>query len=331
MDNLMEFLNNGKAHVKVEMNADDLMAFSENLIQRPKDELVTMVEEARKERMLTKSEVKESFGVCDATLWHCRPFQEDGFDRSKVLKLADHIDFTQKTQRKQASSDIYKDLFTPEIIATPRGWFVRIRTNYGSNLEKEISGKQFVWYDKSKAQDKEEVAYRIAATKFSKEILSEYLKSHPVSDWSNRLHSVNAIKNREGGFSIKDVMTDRNTLPFIRMTEEQCRLYSSMSKEDIPNFLRQLTLKYLNEEDAKVIIKRLKEETNAKMGTLQLPLRERDYSPEIVAIFSNGLSTVLSSLNVSPTSSGYNREWEVGKPKKYDTTDNPDSGTQMSM
>ena len=70
MDNLMEFLNTGKAHVKVKMNADDLMAFSESLIQRTKDELGSMVEEARKERMLTKSEVKEIFGVCDATLWH---------------------------------------------------------------------------------------------------------------------------------------------------------------------------------------------------------------------------------------------------------------------
>ena len=46
----MEFLNNGKAHVKVEMKADDLMAFSENLIQHAKDELGSMVEEARKER-----------------------------------------------------------------------------------------------------------------------------------------------------------------------------------------------------------------------------------------------------------------------------------------
>ena len=39
----MEFLNNGKAHVKVEMNADDLMAFSENLIQWSMDELAEMV------------------------------------------------------------------------------------------------------------------------------------------------------------------------------------------------------------------------------------------------------------------------------------------------
>ena len=32
MDNLTEFLNNGKAHLKAEMNADDLMAFSEKAL-----------------------------------------------------------------------------------------------------------------------------------------------------------------------------------------------------------------------------------------------------------------------------------------------------------
>ena len=165
---------------------------------------------------------------------------------------------------------------------------------------------------------------------FSKEILAEYLKLHPVSDWNNRLDSVNAIKNRDGGFSIRVVMTDGYTLPIIKMTDEECRLYRSMSKEDIPNFLRPLALNYLNVDDAKVIIKRLKEETNTKTGTLQLPLKEREYSPEVITIFSNGLSAVLSSLNVSPTPSGYNREWEVGNRKKYDTTDNQDSGAQMS-
>lgn len=63
-------LNEGRAHVKVEMNAEDLKAFSEDLIRRAKDELGSMVEAAKKERMLSKAEVKELFGVCDATLWH---------------------------------------------------------------------------------------------------------------------------------------------------------------------------------------------------------------------------------------------------------------------
>lgn len=70
MDDLLNILNDGKAYVKVEMDAVDLKAFSDELIRRAKDELGTMVEASRKERMLSKAEVKELFGVCDATLWH---------------------------------------------------------------------------------------------------------------------------------------------------------------------------------------------------------------------------------------------------------------------
>ncbi|GFH99214.1 hypothetical protein IMSAGC004_01617 [Bacteroidaceae bacterium] len=70
MQDLLDMLKEGRAHVKVEMNAEDLKAFSEDLIRRAKDELGSMVEAAKKERMLTKAEVKELFGVCDATLWH---------------------------------------------------------------------------------------------------------------------------------------------------------------------------------------------------------------------------------------------------------------------
>lgn len=65
MDELFNILSDGKVHVKVEMNAEDLKAFSDELIRRAKDELGSMVEAARKERMLSKTEVKELFGVCD--------------------------------------------------------------------------------------------------------------------------------------------------------------------------------------------------------------------------------------------------------------------------
>jgi len=70
MEKLLNILNEGRAHVKVEMSAEDLKAFSDDLIRRAKDELGSMVEAAKKKRMLTKTEVKELFGVCDATLWH---------------------------------------------------------------------------------------------------------------------------------------------------------------------------------------------------------------------------------------------------------------------
>ena len=78
MDDLFNILNDGKAHVKVEMDAADLKAFSDELIRRAKAELGTMVETARKERMLSKAEVKDLFGVCDATLWH--------WDKKGILK-----------------------------------------------------------------------------------------------------------------------------------------------------------------------------------------------------------------------------------------------------
>lgn len=70
MDELFNIINDGKAHVRVEMDAEDIMAFSHTLIQRAKDELGSMVAEAQKERMLTKAEVKNIFGVCDTTLWN---------------------------------------------------------------------------------------------------------------------------------------------------------------------------------------------------------------------------------------------------------------------
>ena len=78
MEELFNILSEGKVHVRVEMDAADLKAFSDELIRRAKDELGSMVEAARKERMLSKAEVKELFGVCDATLWH--------WDRKGILK-----------------------------------------------------------------------------------------------------------------------------------------------------------------------------------------------------------------------------------------------------
>ena len=52
------------------MSGEDLLVFSNDLINRAKSELSTEITEARKERYLTRSEVKEICGVCDATLWH---------------------------------------------------------------------------------------------------------------------------------------------------------------------------------------------------------------------------------------------------------------------
>ncbi len=58
-------------HLKVEMKAEDLLKFSEELIRKARTEIMEQQEKASDEgRLLTKKEVLEMFDVCDTTLWH---------------------------------------------------------------------------------------------------------------------------------------------------------------------------------------------------------------------------------------------------------------------
>ena len=70
MTDILSIIQGSNAHVRLEVSGEDLLAFSNDLINRAKDELTTIVEESRKERFLSKEEVKQLCGVCDATLWH---------------------------------------------------------------------------------------------------------------------------------------------------------------------------------------------------------------------------------------------------------------------
>ena len=70
MKNLLSIIQDEKASIKLEVSGEDLLEFSNDLINRAKSELSTEIAEARKERYLTREEVKEICGVCDATLWH---------------------------------------------------------------------------------------------------------------------------------------------------------------------------------------------------------------------------------------------------------------------
>ncbi|KAA6334698.1 hypothetical protein EZS27_017017 [termite gut metagenome] len=70
MKNLLSIIQDEKASIKLEVSGEDLLEFSNDLINRAKSELSMEVAEARKEKYLTKEEVKEICGVCDATLWH---------------------------------------------------------------------------------------------------------------------------------------------------------------------------------------------------------------------------------------------------------------------
>ena len=62
MQDLLDILNEGRAHVKVEMSAEDLKAFSEDLIRRAKDELGSMVEAAKKAKVVISIEEHAPFG-----------------------------------------------------------------------------------------------------------------------------------------------------------------------------------------------------------------------------------------------------------------------------
>ena len=63
MKKLLEIIEQGNANIKLEMSGGDLLEFSNDLINRAKTEL-------SKEKYLTRGEVKQICGVCDATLWH---------------------------------------------------------------------------------------------------------------------------------------------------------------------------------------------------------------------------------------------------------------------
>ena len=70
MRNLLSIIQDEKANIKLEMSGEDLLEFSNDLINRAKTELSVEIAEARKEKYLTREEVKQICGVCDATLWH---------------------------------------------------------------------------------------------------------------------------------------------------------------------------------------------------------------------------------------------------------------------
>jgi predicted DNA-binding transcriptional regulator AlpA len=70
MKNILSLIEDEQAKIKLEVSGEDLLNFSNDLINRAKNELSVEIAEARKEKYLTKEEVKEICGVCDATLWH---------------------------------------------------------------------------------------------------------------------------------------------------------------------------------------------------------------------------------------------------------------------
>lgn len=70
MTDLFSIIQNGNGNIKLEVTGEDLLIFSNRLINQAKEELSTVLAEERKEKYLTKEEVKQLCDVCDTTLWH---------------------------------------------------------------------------------------------------------------------------------------------------------------------------------------------------------------------------------------------------------------------
>jgi len=95
MNDLISILKSGNANVKLEVSGEDLLEFSNELINRAKSELSAEVAEDRKERYLTKDEVKQICDVCDATLWH---WNRKGY--LKAIKVGNKVRYRQSDVRR---------------------------------------------------------------------------------------------------------------------------------------------------------------------------------------------------------------------------------------
>ena len=265
------------------------------------------------------------YGIVD----HNRKMAIDG---SKVMKLSELIDFTQELGRKKSPLDIYYELFSTEVRKSGVDGEMTIRLFDGSEHTRKMSPRQSAWYFNSPESEREDVAIRIAATMFSTEIFESVLQKYPVSDINSRIGSVNIIKMREGGRAIRVVAIDGFSATY-PMTTEELRCHAKLQGEATNGYLRQLAILRITHEDATELTNRIKELTAKSTGSLTLPLRQSNYTPEQSKAFTAHQCTVLTRLMPHNTSSTHsvNREWEVGKQSRYDNIDNQQSGTQLTM
>lgn len=253
-------------------------------------------------------------------------------DGSKVMKLSELIDFAQKQERNVSPLDIYPDLFSTEVRRSGMDGIMSIRLFDGSEHTRKMSPRQSTWYFNSPENEREDVAIRIAATMFSTEIFEAVLLKYPVSDINSRIASVNIIKMRDGGKAIRVVSTDGFSATY-PMTAEELRCHARLQGESANSYLHQLAIMRITHEDATALTNRIKELTAKSTGSMTLPLRQSDYTPEQSKAFTSHQCTVLARLIPHDTSSTHSttREWEVGKHSRYDHIDNQQSGSQLTM
>ena len=114
------------------------------------------------------------------------------------------------------------------------------------------------------------------------------------------------------------------------MDQDDSDRYRRLDPDDRPGFLMQLAVDHLTNQSAQNIVDRIDLQATQKTGVRSLPLRQKDYTRDIITTISHILSVTLSRFNVG-TGHGLNREWEVGHKSPYDDLDTRLSGTRMSM
>lgn len=265
------------------------------------------------------------YGIVD----HNRKMELDG---SKVIKLSELIDFAQKQERKASPLDIYRDLFSMEIQKSGMDGIMSIRLFDGLEHTRKMSPRQSAWYFNSPESEREDVAIRIAATMFSTEMFESVLLKYPVSDINSRIESVNIIKMRDGGRAIRVVSADGFSATY-PMTAEELRCHARLQVEAANDYLSQLAILRITHEDATELTNRIKGLTAKSTGSITLPLRQSDYTPEQAKAFTSHQCAVLTHLMPRdiPSTHSANREWEVGKQSHYDNIDNQQSGTQLTI
>lgn len=157
-----------------------------------------------------------------------------------------------------------------------------------------------------------------------------YLNRDPDFKPEENIRDVRAYRQRNGIFAFSITFNDGYTTLGIPMDQDDSDHYRRLDPDDRPGFLMQLAVDHLTNQSAQDIVSRIDQQATQKTGVRSLPLRQKDYTPEIITAISHILSVNLSRFNVD-TGHGQKREWEVGNKSPYDDLDTRMSGTRMSM
>ena len=254
------------------------------------------------------------------------------FDGSKVMKLSELIDFAQQQVRKPSPLDIYRDMFSPIIFEREDNVLMEIQMKDGSTYQKTITPRQFDWFMNVKPEEKDDVAYTIAATMFAEEILKSYLKIHSANELQNSITAVYTPKHKNGGYCLRIEMNGGYAIPLMKMDEKDEIEFRNISPEERESFLLNLAVEYLTRSEAEEIIQHIRRtmREQIKRDKYVLP-KQQDFTPQQAQTFAHALKNALSRFNVGCGSQSQNREWEVGNRSPYDNLDTHQSGTRMTM